>query len=978
MKPRTLLAGLLLILFASTEIAQRAQANPVPVIGPYTEINLPLEDLPSIHPQTLYNPVIDDYPGGASLQILYVVEDPRDVPLARFGYWDQRFQAAVGPIHNIRPDHEVYNEIIAGLEKIHPQTINVYLRVQAPDNTQAEDPLINVANEFDRVRPALNISSANYLDSPESDLLGESLRCAALEYAGDTAPYPIPDLLEGGDTLNDQGLYDPKAYAPPRPWYPYQDKLLEPGEVREGWISCLAPDEPLAEIEIYSYYTSPAEATPTPEPTAPSPAPEDACVLVESFDDPLCNDPDINCCLGATPAPVLTEFAPIFTEAAASSTQENAAEIGPQLEWNSFFAWNFNAVSTFPEEGVKVEDVVLKWSNPAGETLSDVGDAVFKSVHIVQEEISSNRYRYHLVAEVEVEPSSLTAEELSDFSLLGVDADIRVYETPRDASRIMTLKIGWTIPPGEINTSWKNNLQETWGEYTFTSDTISPLKGYVFSLMEPFRWDRGSGPQLTGRIVSKAEDPDNQPGSRELPSDLWVTINARIPDSNFTNPPHYNMTRYPAQGVRFTPMTHTASTTMCDVVDCLDVVHVRDKDRVERTVPILCPGEWGNNLLITGMRSKAVDYFGESPGLKTYPKTWAHTERYDTKTEIWFFDGKILGGLTPWWLDGDKTYSSEAWSNNLEGQIVDANTGTILDLLYREYDIDFLPVYAQLPDQNIYYAPVRDTMLGHGWMPGLVEENLVIAGPNYSRYISSNYTGDIPEVISFDDKLFLFEDEGPLWDQACTRTLLENHATLQRYAPPNAEIDTASSEEHILTRILPGMDYPLTKPRMDGEIFELGENGIPLFGYTLKPTDVKIIPGRANKSIIYVPEEDHFYPAEKRVSDNNQIYFLRMNAVSIPPGNSLVLVKIVKDPPGGPVSCGEVNHKIFQISYPGYYPVSSQPGAFLRYTIDGFPVCPEDFTETWLIFKLPLLEIKMDNLLFTMRSEEYWNMWKLD
>lgn len=978
MKTRTILAGLLLILLSSSGIIHQAQASPDPPIGPYTEINLPLEDLPAINPNTLYNPVIDDYPGGASLQILYVIEDPRDVPLARFGYWNERFQAAVGPIRNILPDHEGYNETITKLQKIHPKTINIYLQVQAPDNAQAVDPLIDVTNEFDRVRPALNISSANYLDSPKSDLLGESLRCAALEYAGDVAPYPIPDLLDGGDALNDQGLYDPKAYAPPRPWYPYQDRLLEPGEVREGWISCLAPDEPLAEIEIYSYYTSLVEATPTPEPTDPSPAPEDDCVLVESFDDPLCDDPDITCCLGATPAPVLTDLAPELTEAAAASTIENAAEIGPQLEWNSFFAWNFNAVSNIPEEGVKVEDVVLKFSNQAEETLSDVGDAFFKSVHIVQEEVPSNLYQYHLVAEVEVEPSSLTAEDLSGFSLLGVDADIRVYENPRDASRIMTLQIGSTIPPGEINTSWKNNLQRIWGEYTFTSETNSPFEGYVFSLMEPKHWNHVSGPQLTDQIVTRATNPVDQAGSRDLPSTLWVTINARIPGSSFTNPPHYNMTRYPARGVRFTPMTQTASTTMCDFVDCLDVYHVRDEDRVERTVPILCPGEWGNNLLITGMRSEAVNYFGEPPGLKTYPKTWADTERFGSRTEIWFFDGKILGGLTPWWLDGDKHFSSGAWTNNLEGQIVDAGTGAILDLQYQQYDIDFLPVYTRLPDQSIYYAPVRDTRLGHGWMPGLIDENLVIAGPNYSRYISDNYTGDIPEIIKFDDKLFLFENEGPLWAQACTRPVLENHASLDRYAPLAGKISAAGSEEHILARILPGMDYPLSKPRIDGEIFHLGENGVPLFGYILKPTEVKIIPGRADKPIVYVPEEDQFYPAEKRVSDNNQMYFLRVNAVSIPPGNSLVTVKLKKEPPGGPVGCGEVNHKIFQISYPGHYPVSSQPGAFLRYTIDGFPVCPEDFSETWLIFKLPLLEIEVENLLFTIRGEEYWNMWKLD
>jgi hypothetical protein len=48
------------------------------IIGPYTEILIPFEDLPELNGDLAYHPVVDQYKSGATLQVMYVMEDPRD------------------------------------------------------------------------------------------------------------------------------------------------------------------------------------------------------------------------------------------------------------------------------------------------------------------------------------------------------------------------------------------------------------------------------------------------------------------------------------------------------------------------------------------------------------------------------------------------------------------------------------------------------------------------------------------------------------------------------------------------------------------------------------------------------------------------------------------------------------------------------------------------------------------------------------
>jgi len=42
------------------------------------------------------------------------------------------------------------------------------------------------------------------------------------------------------------------------------------------------------------------------------------------------------------------------------------------------------------------------------------------------------------------------------------------------------------------------------------------------------------------------------------------------------------------------------------------------------------------------------------------------------------------------------------------------------------------------------------------------------------------------------------------------------------------------------------------------------------------------------------------------------------------------------------------------------------------------PEIPDDFSEAWLVFIVPTLDVDIDQLIFTIRGEEYWSMWRLD
>jgi hypothetical protein len=249
-------------------------------------------------------------------------------------------------------------------------------------------------------------------------------------------------------------------------------------------------------------------------------------------------------------------------------------------------------------------------------------------------------------------------------------------------------------------------------------------------------------------------------------------------------------------------------------------------------------------------------------------------------------------------------------------------------------------------------------------MSGIINEKLIITGKNKQGY-------------SENDTVFLFQEEGPAWSRSCSRSLLPTLTSPDSYAPPQpqAKFDLENTP-HLMTKLMPGMEYPVSQPKVTGEKLSLGEEGGAISGQVFKPVDVQIIPGKKSKSVVYVPEEEKFYPAVENVSMNNELFFQRAGAVLVPPNSSLVMVKIVKSPPGGPINCEEIDNKNLQLIYPNYYPITSQPGS-LRIQGQFLSLCPKDFSEEWIIFRFPSLAIDREKLTFSIRGEENWIFWSL-
>lgn len=175
-------------------------------------------------------------------------------------------------------------------------------------------------------------------------------------------------------------------------------------------------------------------------------------------------------------------------------------------------------------------------------------------------------------------------------------------------------------------------------------------------------------------------------------------------------------TLYLSQGVNLRNNSLESSTDMCGVVDCLDVFQDPDKlyGRYQeiRTVPVMCPGEWANNLTIDGLGIEDIAYIGEPFGLSSsHPKFLYEYVRFrEKKIRTWIYDGKIMGGLAPWWHP--RGYRLAA----LEGKIVDKNTGQYIDT-----EPHILPYYHK--ENNSYYLPAEKSQHIGGWISGSPAKN---------------------------------------------------------------------------------------------------------------------------------------------------------------------------------------------------------------------------------------------------------------
>lgn len=948
--------GLVLILGNSAVQESRnvlASTDDPPGIGPYTEIQLPLEDLPALNENLAFHPVIDSYPGGATLQVMYVLEDPRDVPMARFAYNSKNF-GVVAPIN--RPASGAgspeYDALSAELQSYSPKTINVYVRVQAPDDQKVSDPLLAAQNinhdegyftghRYNEDRPAL-FTIPIFSDLEEFSLFP----CSATEYADGTSPYPLPAEIDGGDAVGKDGLYDPQAYAPPQPWYYSSNEMLEPGEVREGWISCMAPDMPLEELQIRAWYhfVHPPEPTPTPGPSPtpwPTSDPENVCPVVESLDDPLCEE--AGCCIVS-----LIEIDPT-TEALLNATPDIALQATyeaerylPRDDIGERIAWSYANVKRVPEDGIRMDNASLVFTNEKGEEKTAQGSVIFrdpKVMRIEKEDVSYTGYDFKFIASFEFVTEALTEDELQEFSLDSVGAYIEMFDGPV-APFVNTSY-------GEFSGKYKYSLQSNYDTYG-AKLWVNNITGYIYT------WLNNDNDRTLGYQIYEEQKMPVRP-------DLWFSI---VPaDKDITSVPFL----FPAKGINIYNRSLESKTSMCDFVDCLDVKDPKDERAVVRTVPMLCAGEWANNFIIDGLDIRVLDYIGEPYGLRNmyapslfrYSSERAHL--YEVEPRTWLYSGRIMGGLTPWW-------GKDIWGFRniriLDGYIVDLRSG----LFFKDPTLT-LPYFQEF-DQG-YYVSTHMNHRSYGWVPGIVDKNLLIYGIVRENEYSHKNTG------------YLFIDEGPIWTTSCQRDLLPSHVDQEQYAPP--EIDVLANFEgnqHEMAAMLPGMVYPISQPNISGEILSLGEAGDPIAGYVITPKEVKVIRGKPNEPVVYVPSEDKTYPATEKVNINNEVFFSRVGAVVIPPDSSFIMVKFKAEfdenlPYADDQPRCRIGRSDLQLSYPGYYPISSMPA--WKDIIEGW-VCRATDYESWLYFKFPSLDFDQEKMLITARgsSVDPWNLWRLE
>lgn len=220
-----LLVALILLAAACSRPPERAPERALPKeldgtagapLTPYDLIDLPVDHIPEPSPRTTFHPEFQDPGTGALVEVLRVLDDPREIPLDR---WLVEFPG--GDSVTLYPQA---SKIRSRFESAQPMPLAVYVKVQNPSDTSVEDPFFpsgDISENPSDAWPPMDVID------PGSDL---RLPCSALDYVEATEAYPAPDTDE---------VVDPRSYTPPRPWYE-PDRRIDPGETREGWMLCLS------------------------------------------------------------------------------------------------------------------------------------------------------------------------------------------------------------------------------------------------------------------------------------------------------------------------------------------------------------------------------------------------------------------------------------------------------------------------------------------------------------------------------------------------------------------------------------------------------------------------------------------------------------------------------------------------------------------------------------------------------------------
>ncbi len=959
--------------------ARAGSENP---IGPYTEIQLPLEDLPALNEGLVYHPVIDTsdlsivndldsmlYDSGAVLQVLYVLEDPRDVPLAR--YASNTGSGVFLPEENL-------------INKDNLKTINVYVRLQAQPHRAARDPILS-SELIDLDWPALYVVPLSY------EMEGvPTFPCAPVEYADGTTPYRLPAGIDGGEAVREDGLYDPAAYAPPKPWYYGEDPQLEQGEVREGWVSCLAPDIPLEQLQVkyrHTFIPEP-EIMFTDDPALqgePYPDKSELEMIGLTIDDipqtfrecaemDYCVESYPSCGYSANEAGlkkglcVTVEFDYVESEDGGiiaypingPEDEISGARVFTVMEHTeivqqSYLLWNYTVSRSYPVSLIRVDDIPITFMDEDGNLLRDTGSAIFHDPVVdytttginVSEYVPGvdgddkkevlDRDGYAFFSRVVVEPKNLSREAVEGYqlSMIGVRIDILVEHEG--------------IPLSGVHNSNEINR--------YFVQPGDPFEGIIYS---------GIRFELDLELEDEYKHLRHKAYGTMLPGTALIGIHP-VPDEFLSVGTRISF--HPVNVVNRFKNNLVAETTMCDVVDCVDVTIPRYELMPPRPVPVMCAGEWANNFIIDGGDLVPVMYYiGEAWGTSGN-KDYLHIDfkGWENQSKVVLYEGRVMGGAAPWWLYGT---SQDGLFGRIIGHVVDLETSIPLD-----NDAYITHYYSRVDRNDLsqgYFAPADWRPLSNkGWIENIADEKVLIFG-TINPYDDARF-----EALNDSNTGFLFHEEGPIWVTECQRQTISTLADPELYTQPNtAGASPVEGGEHWIKELLDGMDYPPSLPVIKEEVIPLGEFTDPFSrdgNYRIAIKNIRIVPGRPDVPIVYVKSDDSYYPAEKNPNIDNEVFFQRSGAVAIPPDTSYVRVEVsvdfIDDGDRFATNCS-LEQQSFQLVYPGFLPIT---GIGDRIRDPLWPCDNKDYS-TWINFLFPSLDVDPNIMLLSlhMDSEDPW------
>ncbi len=258
-----------------------------PPMRPYDIAVLPLEDVPDPGSEVYRNifPPSADYLY-AQAEVLRVLKDPRTIPLDHFLYYrDSREQTQYiyyrdPQVRSVDEErNQLYEQVVSHPEAdlildrfkdaphsavaVYVRTTGAYIEREYTTDEDPDNPVIEIINQLDPfyVRdPVLDYemqyhynlstdeSTHYYFDwSPWSYL---SVSDTESDLAFPCMPQRVLDIGEPYANPETGEMIDPATYLPPKPWYASTDDQMQEGEIREGWLLCLAPDVPIEEIEL--------------------------------------------------------------------------------------------------------------------------------------------------------------------------------------------------------------------------------------------------------------------------------------------------------------------------------------------------------------------------------------------------------------------------------------------------------------------------------------------------------------------------------------------------------------------------------------------------------------------------------------------------------------------------------------------------------------------------------------------------------